>query len=118
MLAITEHWAMVEAGGPHLESLPLPAWQPQLEQRPKRTKVRQVVMQEQQDEQVSGILHKIDLAQLDLQGPLVTPAVLWQEINTLSEQIPWGHLALDLFATSKHISIMDHLQMFFRDQGC
>ena len=113
MLAITEHWVMIEADGPCLESLPLPIWQPQHERRPKRNTVRQVAMQEQQDEQVSGILHKIDLAQIDLPTSLVTPSILWQEINTLSEQIPWGHLALDLFATSKLISTMDHLQLFF-----
>ena len=58
-------------------------------------------------------LQKIDQASFDPQQATLTPQALWQEITTLWEEIPWGHLAIDLLAISKHFAIMDQLRIFY-----
>ena len=68
---------------------------------------------EQQDEQVKGIMMDILATDRAPQAPFYPPPEqVWESIAVLSEQIPWGHIAIEPAALTEGAISVDQRRLF------
>ena len=110
-IAISQCWIMLTPGGAVTKSLSEPDWPPQESKGSRKAYMpRLQAIFEQQDEQVKSIMLQIEATERAPQMPFYPPPdQAWESIAVLSEQSPWGHIAIEpAMLTQGAISVDQH----------